>query len=275
MALVTAGALRGASADALAVLTSELESKLAAGADATRIGDDLFTVSTLLRSEPALRRVATDVSVNAEAKTGLITEIFGGKVDRVSLDLLASAVGRRWTVSRHLGDALEHLSEVAVVRSAGDDSGRLADELHSFAQAVNDNPSLRDALSDPVRSVKDKTVLVRGLLEGKALPATVTLALQSLAGTYRTVTVALATYQQVAAQVHGERVATVRVAHPLADAERQRLSDALSRQYNRPIHLNMVLDPEVIGGIRVDIGDDVIDGTVSSRIAEAGRKLAG
>ena len=62
-----ADALRGASADALAVLTSELESKLGAGADATRIGDDLFTVSTLLRSEPALRRVATDVSVDAAA----------------------------------------------------------------------------------------------------------------------------------------------------------------------------------------------------------------
>ena len=102
-----------------------------------------------------------------------------------------------------------------------------------------------------------------------------TLALQALAGTYRTVAVALATYQQVAAQVHGERVATVRVAHPLADAERQRLSDALSRQYDRSIHLNVVVDPDVIGGIRVEIGDDVIDGTVSSRIAEAGRKLAG
>lgn len=270
-----AGALRGASADALAALTSELESKLGAGADATRIGDDLFTVSTLLRSEPALRRVATDVSVDSSAKAGLVTEIFGGKVDQASLDLLAAAAGRRWTVSRNLGDALEYLSEVAVVRSAGDDSARLSDELHSYAQAVNDNPSLRDALSDPARSVEDKAALVRSLLEGKALPATVTLALQALAGTYRTVAVALSTYQQVAAQVHGERVATVRVAHPLGDAERQRLSDVLSRQYDRAIHLNVVIDPDVIGGIRVEIGDDVIDGTVSSRIAEAGRKLAG
>ena len=118
-------------------------------------------------------------------------------------------------------------------------------------------------------------MLVRGLLEGKALPATVTLALQALAGTYRTVAVALATYQQVAAQVHGERVATVRVAHPLADTERQRLTDALSRQYDRQIHLNVVVDPDVIGGIRVEIGDDVIDGTVANRLDDARRKLAG
>jgi F-type H+-transporting ATPase subunit delta len=268
-------ALRGASAESLAALTSELESRLRGGADASRIGDDLFTVSTLLRSEPGLRRVATDVSVDATAKAALVTEIFGGKVDQVSLDILTSAVGRRWTVSRNLGDVLEHLSEVAIVRSAGDDSARLADELHAYAQAVNDNPSLRDALSDPARSVDDKAALVRGLLEGKALPATVTLAQQALAGTYRTVAVALATYQQVAAQVHDERVATVRVAHPLDDAERQRLSDALSRQYDRQIHLNVVVDPGVIGGIRVEIGDDVIDGTVSSRLDDARRKLAG
>lgn len=268
-------ALRGASADALAELTSELESKLGSGADASRIGDDLFTVSTLMRSEPSLRRVATDQSVDAKAKADLVTGIFGGKVDQVSMDVLASAVGRRWTVSRNLGDALEHLSEVAIVRSAGNDSARLADELHAYAQAVNDNPSLRDALSDPARSIADKAALVTGLLEGKALPATIALAKQALAGTYRTLPVALKTYQQVAAQVHGERVATVRVAHPLADAEKQRLSDALSRQYDRPIHLNEVVDPSVIGGIRVEIGDDVIDGTVASRIDDAGRRLAG
>lgn len=270
-----ARAMRGASADALAALTSELESKLQGGADASRIGDDLFTVSSVLRSEPALRRVVTDASLRSEAKVGLVTEIFGGKVDQRTMDLVGSAVGRRWTVSRDLADALEHLGEVSVVRSAGDDSGRLADELFAYGQAVNDNPDLRDALSDPSRSQDDKAVLVRSLLDGKALPATVALAEQALAGTYRTVAAALATYQQVAATVHGQRVATIRVAHPLSDADRQRLTDALSRQYDRQIHLNVVVDPDVLGGIRVEIGDDVIDGTVANRLDDARRKLAG
>lgn len=267
--------LRGASADALAALSSELESRLRSGADAARVGDDLFTVACLLRSEAGLRRVATDVSVDSAAKQRLVGEIFGGKVDQTSLDLIGTAVGRRWTVARDLADALEHLSEVAIVHSAGDDSGRLADELFSFGQTVSHEPALRDALSDPARSVQDKATLVRSLLEGKALPATVTLVEHALAGTYRTVAVALASYQQVAAAVHGERVATVRVAHALAEADRQRLVDALSRQYDRRIHLNVVIDPEVIGGIRVEIGDDVIDGTVSSRLDEARRRLAG
>jgi len=267
--------LRGASAEAFGALTDQLGQALEGGADAARVGDDLFSVAALLRAEPALRRVTTDVSVDAGAKQRLVTGLLGDKVDPATADLVASAVARRWTVTRDLADALEHFGVVAVVRSAGDDAGRLADELFSFGRAVTDNPELRDALSDPARSTDDKATLVRSLLEGRALPATVTLAVQSLSGSHRTVNVALAEYQQVAAEVHGERVATVRVAHPLGDAERQRLTDALSRQYGRQIHLNVVVDPDVIGGVRVEIGDDVIDGTVSSRLDEARRKLAG
>lgn len=267
--------LRGASAQAVAALTGQLESKLSAGADASRVGDDLFTVAGLLRSEPGLRRVATDASVEAPAKAGLVSGIFADKLDPASLDLLIDAVSRRWTVSRDLADSLERLSEVAIVKSAGSDTGRLADELFAYGQAVSDNPDLRDALSDPARSVQDKRTLVESLLSGKALPATLTLAKQALAGTYRTVGSALATYQQVAAEVHGQKVATVHVAHPLAEAERQRLADALSRQYDRPLHLNVVVDPDVIGGIRVEVGDDVIDGTVAARLDDARRKLAG
>jgi F-type H+-transporting ATPase subunit delta len=267
--------LRGASADALAALSDLLESKLRGGADAARVGDDLFTVAGLFRAEPGLRRVATDLSVDASAKQGLVGGILAGKIDPASLDIVSEAVTRRWTSARDLANSLEHLSEMATVKSAGSESARLSDELFAFGQAVNDNPTLRDALSDPARSVDDKATLVRSLLDGKALPATITLAQQALAGTYRTVAVALTTYQQVAAQVHDERVATVRVAHPLTDSERERLSDALSRQYDRQLHLNVVIDLDVIGGIRVEIGDDVIDGTVASRLDEARRKLAG
>jgi F-type H+-transporting ATPase subunit delta len=267
--------LRGASAEARLVLSDQLGSALRGGADAVRVGDDLFGVAALLRAEPALRRVATDVSVQPEAKQQLVRGLLEGKVDAVSLDLVDTALGRRWTATRDLADTIEHLGEVAVVRSAGADSGRLADELFTVGQTVKATPGLRDALSDPSRSVEDKRALVRGLLEGRALPATVTLVEQSLSGTYRTVGVALANYQHVAAEVHGERVATVRVAHPLSDDDRRRLHEALSRQYDREVHLNVVVDPDVIGGIRVEIGDDVIDGTVSSRLDEARRKLAG
>ena len=105
--------------------------------------------------------------------------------------------------------------------------------------------------------------------------ATVILVKQALSGSHRSVAVALEEYEKVAADVHGRDVATVRVARGLSDQDAQRLSGVLARQYDRPVHLNVVVDPEVVGGVKVEIGDDVIDGTVSSRLDDARRRLAG
>lgn len=259
---------RGASAEAVAALTDQV------GGSAT-VADDLFAVAATLSSEGSLRRFATDTSVPAEAKTGLVSELYDGKVEAATLALLKDAVARRWTRTRDLADGLEHVGVVAAVRSSGEDSGRLVDELFAVRNLLIENGDLRGAFSDPARSVADKAALVDSLLGGKALPATVALVKQALTGSHRTVATALEDYEKVAADVHGRDVATVRVARPLAEGDEQRLSAALSAQYGRPVHLNVVVDPDVLGGIKVEIGDDVIDGTVSSRLDEARRKIAG
>ena len=269
--------MRGASADSLATLTEALEAAVDGGADAGRVADDLFGVADVLRREPSLRRVATDLSVTSGAKSELVRQIFGDKLDGDSLDLVAAAAGRRWAATRDLADALEQLGVVAVVRSAeqADEADALEDELFAFERLVTENPELRDALSDPARSVEDKRALVRGLLENRFTPAAVRLAEQSVAGTHRTVAVAMEEYQKVAAAHRNRLVATVRVAREIGEADQQRLAGVLAGQYGRPVHLNVVVDPEVIGGMRVEIGDEVIDGTVSSRLDEARRRLAG
>jgi F-type H+-transporting ATPase subunit delta len=267
--------MRGASSEALAALVDQLEQGIAS-ADAAKVGDDLFGVAGLLRSEAGLRRVATEVSTDPEAKAGLVRGIFDGKVAPLALELLVEAVRRRWTATRDLADALEHLGVVALVRSVGGgDAKRLADELFVVGRLVGTDPELRNALSDPARSVEDKRGLLRGLLEGKALPATISLSEQALAGSHRSIDVAVAEYQKVAAGVFQEQVATVRTARALSDADRTRLQQALTRQYGRQVHLNVVLEPGLVGGMRVEIGDDVIDGTVASRLDDARRRLAG
>jgi F-type H+-transporting ATPase subunit delta len=266
--------LRGASAEAFAALTDELAAVAASGEAAASAATGLFSSAQALRGEAALRRFATDVAVPAEAKQGLVREVFGPKVSEAALSVLTSAVGRRWTVASDLAGALETLSEIATVRSA-DDVDRLIDELFTLERAVQDNSGLRDALSDPARSTADKEGLVESLLAGKALPATVTLAKQAVAGTYRTVSAALATYQKVAAGVRNEGVATVRVARELTDAQAARLAEGLSKHYGRPVHLNLLVDPAVVGGIKVEIGDDVIDGSIASRLDDARRTIAG
>lgn len=269
--------MRGASAESLTVLTDALDQSVAGGADAGRVAEDLFGVADVLRREPSLRRTATDASLPADAKADLVRRIFGGRVDDASLEILATAAGRRWAATRDLADALEHVGVVAVVRSA-DRAGQadaLEDELFGFRRLVTENRELRDALSDPARSREDKQALLHGLLEGKVTPATVRLAEQSLSGSHRTVALAVEDYERIAADYRHRLNATVRVARRLDDADLQRLQGVLARQYGRPVQLNVVVDPELLGGVKVEIGDDVIDGTVASRLDDARRRLAG
>lgn len=268
--------LRGASAESVAALTEQLKTAVSGSVTAAATAaDSLFSVAQTLRAEPALRRFATDASVPAEAKQGLVAQLFAGKLDEPALAVVSDAVARRWTRAGDLADGVQRLSEIAAVLSAGENGGKLSDELFAVGQAVAASPELRDALSDQARTDADKSALLERLLGGKAQPATVALAKQALSGTYGTVTAALSTYRRLASDVHGRSVATVRVATALPDAQVERLTAALAAQYGRPVHANVVVDPAVIGGVRVDIGDDVIDGTIASRLDEAGRKLAG
>ena len=269
--------MHGASADSLHTLTEALDAVVEGGADASRIGDDLLAVAEVLRREPSLRRVATDLSVTPEAKADLMRRIFGAQLDPASADLVAAAAGKRWGARRHLPDALEHLGVVAVVRGA-EQKGKadeLENELFALERLVSGSPELRDALSDPARSVADKRRLLKDLLDGRATSATVRLAEQAVAGSYRTVALALESYQKIAADHRNRLIATVRVARDLGDPEERRLQEALTAQYSRPVHLNVVIDPSVLGGMRVSVGDEVIDGTVAGRLDDARRQFAG
>jgi len=264
--------LRGGSAEAQADLVSELEGS---GADGAKLGEELFGVATLLRAEPALRRIATDASIEADAKAGLAADVFGDAVGEVALGLVTSAVRHRWTASRDLADVLEHLGVLASVRSAGDDGSKISDELFEVRRVVDKAPGLRTALSDPARSVSDKSELLRTLFGEKLLPATMLLVEQAAAGRHGAIDGALELFQHTAAHSIGQKIATVYAARELSDDEHSRLANALGAQYDTTVHLLVVQDPEIVGGIRVEIGDDVIDGTVASKLEDAQRKLAG
>lgn len=269
--------MQGSSGDSLSRLNDALSTALDGGADGASVGDSLFAASDVLREQPALRRAVTDPSSPAEAKSALARGVFGSHLDAAATDIVAQAAGLRWAASGNLATALEHLAVVAVVKAA-DDAGegdRLEDELFQFGRVVTENPRLRDALSDPARSRADKEGLVRSLLEGKASAGTVRLAERSVSGVHLTVTRAVTEYTKVAAATRSRMVALVRSATALSDDEHARLGDVLARSYDRPVHLNVVVDPAVVGGIRVEIGDQVIDGTIASRLDDARRRLVG
>lgn len=269
--------VQGSSAESLARLTEALGSSLDGGADGAAVGESLFAAADVLREQPALRRAVTDPSSPAEAKSGLASSVFSDHLDKAATELVSQAAGMRWAGSGDLAKALEHLGVVALVTSAdrAGDGDRLETELFGFGRLVAGNPELRDALSDPARSAADKRALVRTLLEGKVSGAALRLAERAVSGVHLTVARAVDVYGRVAAESRNRLVALVRVAQQLSDADRQRLSGVLADQYDRPVHLNVVVDPSVIGGIRVEIGDQVIDGTIASRLDDARRRLAG
>ena len=148
-------------------------------------------------------------------------------------------------------------------------------KFEAAVDSLDEASGLRTALSDPSRSPADKSELLRTLFDGKLLPATMLLVEQAAAGTHGAIDLELETFQHTAAQAIGEKIATVHAARELSDSERSRLADALGAQYDTTIHLLVVLDPDIVGGVRVEIGDDIIDGTVASKIEDAQRKLAG
>ena len=265
--------LRGASAEAQVDLASRLDDVPAGGSD--RLGEELFGIAGVLRAEPALRRIVTDGSVEADAKAGLARNVFGSSVGETALGLAQEAVRHRWTAARDLPDVVEGLGVVAVVRSVGDDGSRISDELFAVRRTVDQHEDLRTALSDPARSASDKAGLLHGLLGERLMPATLLLVQQASNGRHGAVDRALLDFQHRAAAALGETIATVHTARDLDGDERERLVGALSRQYDTTVHLQVVVDPEVIGGLRVEIGDDVIDGTVASKLEDAQRRLAG
>jgi F-type H+-transporting ATPase subunit delta len=269
--------MHGSSADSLTRLTGQVVEAVDGGAEGSELGTGLFAASGVLVDQPSLRRALTDPSTDPSGRSALAEAVFGKHVSEAAASVVATAAGLRWASSGDLADALEQLGVVAIVRAADREGAgdRVEAELFEFGRTLTEHHDLRSALSDPARSVADKQSLVHSLLDGKAHPGTVLLVEQAASGRHLTVTNAIDTFVEQAARSRDRVVALVRVAHPLGDDEEKRLAAALSAQYDRTVHLNTVVDPSVLGGIHVTVGNEVVDGTVSSRLAEASRRLAG
>jgi F-type H+-transporting ATPase subunit delta len=268
--------MRGISAEGLADSIAKVE-ELAADGKAGALGSELFAVADLLGREAALRRALTDPSTGGKGKSSLAEAVFRGKLGDEAIDVVATAAGSRWSSTSDFVDAIEQLGALALViaaESAGELS-ELEDELFRFGRVILGDARLRDAITNRQVPVEHRQALVRSLLEDKASESAVTLAVHAVASRKRSVELALEDYQRVAAERRQRLVAVVRSAIELTDDQRTRLADALARQYGSKIQLNVVVDPEVLGGVRVELGDDVIDGTVSARLDEAARRLTG
>jgi F-type H+-transporting ATPase subunit delta len=268
--------MRGISAEGYAESVERLEA-VATDGDAGQLGNDLFAVAAVLGQEPALRRALTDPSAAGEAKSSLARGIFGDKLGAGSVDVVATAAAARWSSTADFVDAVEQLGALALVidSEAAGHLGDLEDELFRFGRIVSGDPELRDAVTNRVVPVQHRQDLVRSLLGDKVSASASSLAVQAVASRHRSFEVALEEFQKLVSERQQRLVAVVRTASDLDADQRDRLAAALASQYDRDVQLNVVIDPDVLGGIRVELGDDVIDGTVASRLDDARRRMAG
>ncbi len=273
--------MRGASRDALARALQSYEQGAGSvrdGSGSSEISEGLYAVAALLDREPSLRRAFTDPASSPAARQGLADRLLGQQLPAAPLGVLRDLVAERWSGPNDLRDAVEVLAAEAAMHAAEGDGSLddVEDELFRFARLLGREPALRAALTDPGLPDERKTALVRDLLGTRATPTTtrlVEIAVTRPRG--GSLEGALEELSRLAAGRRSCYVARVRVALPLTSGQQTRLAASLARIYGREVQLQVEVDPTIVGGVEVRVGDEVLDGTVSHNLEQVRRRLAG
>lgn len=249
----------------------------AAGKDGAALAARLFGVVDALDRSASLRRALTDPAASADAKEELVGSLLGGADPRVR-DVLALAVAARWSEEHDLADVVEDAAVDALLGAAQGQGSldAVEDELFRVERALVAERDLLAALGNRSASPAARGALAREVFAGKV--SAVTLALVERAVTTprgRRLQRALASFVAAAADRRQRSIAHVTAAVELTPAQRQRLAGILAEAYGREVRINVAVDPSVVGGIRVQVGDEVVDGTIAARLDEARRRLVG
>ena len=248
------------------------------GADAnsaSAMSSELFFVAEVLSTNIAVRRALTDPSRDGTAKAAFISDLLGKKIGALALGLITELSSLRWSSPKDLVLVVEQLAieaEASAANIAGE-LDRVEDELFTAATAFAGSSELRKALTSDATNAK--ATLVADILKG-ASGSTVKLVSQMVnAWRGRSIESAFADYQWALAARRNRVIALVRVAAPLSQAQLDRLTTSLTSKVGQPVRINIEIDPSVLGGVSVKFADEMVDGSVSNRLAGAARALAG
>jgi F-type H+-transporting ATPase subunit delta len=265
------------SRESRASLRDALDERREAG-DIADASEQFLAVAALLHREKSLRAMLADSGQPASVRSGLVERLLGQRLGETALALIGNAVSKRWSTARDLVDSIEALGAQAAFMVAQSDGSldSVEDELFRFGRAVDASSELQMALTSPAMPAAEKAGIVGRLLEGRCTPIThriVEHVVLNLRG--RRLDAALTSMVNLAAAQRNRIVAIVRVAGPISAEQQERLTASLRRITGREVRINVVIDPEVIGGMSVRIGDDLIDGTIASRLEQAHRAVVG
>lgn len=254
----------------------ELDSLLDSQQVSPRVAEELFALVDLLEAQPALRRALTDTGAEQQTRAHLVDQLFGGRISEPTHTVLHAAVVQRWPSSSALLASLERQAVRATLSCAQQDGTleRVEDELFRFSRLVEGDRNLQAAVSDRSAPLQLRRQLVDDLLAGRADSVTNFLAKRAVGARNRSFGVTVEGYLTLAAALRSRTLAHVVVARPMTAEQTTRLAEALSGQMGRQVSLQVVVDPNVIGGVRVTVGDHYFEGTVAGRLENARRQLS-
>jgi F-type H+-transporting ATPase subunit delta len=272
--------LGGTSRVSVLALRKALEEKVnnLSAKDAAQFSNDLFTILTVLSTSVGMRRALTDNARDAGAKAELISNLFGKNISAAAQSILASAASLRWSNPSELADAIEQLAVEAesFVADKKNELDQVEDQLFDFARVLTANPELRQALNTAADSDSGKVALLESITKGKYANSTLNLLRRVVVlRRGRNLDATLAAYSHYVSIRRNRVVAHVKIAVALNPAQQQNLITALGKAIGKSVHINVEVDPKVLGGISIRYGDEIIDGTVVNRLAEASRALVG
>ncbi|HEY9314262.1 F0F1 ATP synthase subunit delta [Williamsia sp.] len=270
-----------ASRDALSGTRTVLaETISAAGGDtataAQQIGSDLFAVVGFLDSERSLRTAFGDISAPVDVRQGLANQLFGSQIEAGALAVVVEAVGRDWSNTSDLLSGLELLGREAYLKSASESGAldRIEEELFLLGRQVAGHPDLEIVLADKSRSAKARQELLATLTTGKVSAITEALAQQAIGRLFDEKPAdVLDALSNLAAGQRDRLVAKVRASVDLTGSQVEALTATLTRIYNQPIVTHIVVDQDLLSGMVIRVGDEVIDGSGAGRLATIRKSL--
>jgi F-type H+-transporting ATPase subunit delta len=271
--------LGGSSRQSLVIARGKLDAavKGASAASATELSSHLFFAAEVLADNSSLRRAIADQSRDVKAKAALVKDLFGKSIGDLAVAILTDVASLRWSATGDLVHVIEQLAIEAEASSANisNELDRVEDELFETSQMINDSFDLRKALVGH-GSAEAKSALINEILGKKASPSTAKLAVALVKGLRgRSLEAAFADFLFGLANRRNRLIAVVRTAVAMSDSQKARLASAIEKQVGQPIRVNIEIDLTIIGGVSVKFADELVDGSVSNRLAHAGRELAG
>ena len=271
--------LGGSSRQSLVAARTALDAAIkgASAASASELSSHLFFAADVFAGNTSLRRAITDPSRDKAAKAALVKDLFGKSTGALAVSLMSDVSALRWSATKDVIHVIEQLAIEAEASAANisNELDRVEDEFFETSRLVADNFELRKALVS-VGSIDAKSALIAEVIGKKASSSTVKLAsalVSHLRG--RSIEAAFADYLFGLANRRNRLIAVVRTASALTDAQATRLATVLEKKVGQPIRINVQIDPTILGGVSIKFADELVDGSVVNRLANAGRALVG